>query len=722
MKHLLLLAVSFFIGAAIFSQNTFSIIVKDKESGNTVPDVSLKVRGSNAGRSTDKNGLAKFNSLSPGKYILDLTSVGYAPDSLEVNIPDTILHEVFLSPDKKELEEVVIISSTRNDTKIENSPLKVEVLGKEEMDEESSIKPGNIASILGDVSGIQIQQSSAVSGNANIRIQGLDGRYTQILRDGMPLYEGFSGGFGILSIPPLDLKQIELIKGSASTLYGGGAIGGLINMISKRPTNKQEAIVTINQTTLKETNLNTYLSKRSKYIGYTLFAGYTHIGASDVNKDQLSDVADLDAILIHPKLFIYPDTKTNMQLGYNGAFEKRKGGDMLVLQSKPDAIHKYFEENKTTRHTGEFIIERSMANRIRGSIKSSISSFNRDILSNTHFFRAQQVNYFSELSLFIPRDKMDWVLGINTTGDKFIKKPSDNIPLNNFSNNTVGVFAQYGLHFFEHTTLETGLRYDHTDHYGNFILPRLAFFHRFNETWATRLGFGMGYKIPNALAQQNIEYDLDKIQPIRQDVNAEISYGYNAEVNFKKKFGEDNSLFINQAFFLTQIQKPVIVAEDMNGNVNFINAAKSIVTKGTDTYVSVTLKDIELYVGYTFTLAKRNYLPANSYIPLTPKNRFAFTAVYNIENLWRYGLEGSFTGPQYRDNDSRTPGYFFLAGMIERKFGKHFSLVLNGENLLDYRQSKYEPLFIGTITNPQFKPLWAPIDGIVVNLALRIKL
>src|SRR5690606_37458261 len=120
--------------------------------------------------------------------------------------------------------EVIVVSSTRNNQRIENSPLKVEVLGHEEMDEESAIKPAGIASILGDVSGVQIQQSSAINGNANIRIQGLDGRYTQILKDGMPLYDGFSGGFGILSIPPLDLKQVELIKGFASTLYGGGAI------------------------------------------------------------------------------------------------------------------------------------------------------------------------------------------------------------------------------------------------------------------------------------------------------------------------------------------------------------------------------------------------------------------------------------------------------------------------------------------------------------------
>jgi outer membrane receptor for ferrienterochelin and colicins len=96
-----------------------------------------------------------------------------------------------------------------------------------------------------------------------VRIQGLDGRYTQLLRDGMPLFEGFAGGFGILSIPPLDLQQIELVKGSASTLYGGGAIGGLINLISRKPKMQQEADVLLNATSLKEFNGNVFLAKRN---------------------------------------------------------------------------------------------------------------------------------------------------------------------------------------------------------------------------------------------------------------------------------------------------------------------------------------------------------------------------------------------------------------------------------------------------------------------------
>ena len=146
-----------------------------------------------------------------------------------------------------------------------------------------------------------------------------------------------------MSIPPLDLKQVELIKGSASTLYGGGAIGGLVNIISRKPTTQQEAVVSLNQTTLKETNFNTYLSKRYKKVGYTFFGGYNYQKAVDVNQDSFSDVTDLNGLVLHPRLFFYPDDKTTIIAGYTGTFEKRSGGDMQVLAGKADAIHQYFE-------------------------------------------------------------------------------------------------------------------------------------------------------------------------------------------------------------------------------------------------------------------------------------------------------------------------------------------------------------------------------------------
>ena len=121
------------------------------------------------------------------------------------------------------LSEEVLVTATRTNSRIENLPTWVEVLGAEEMEEESSIRPASIASLFGDIAGAQIQPTSPTTGNLDLRLQGLPGQYTQILRDGVPLYGGFAGSFGLLTVPPLDLKQVVLIKGTNSTLYGAGA-------------------------------------------------------------------------------------------------------------------------------------------------------------------------------------------------------------------------------------------------------------------------------------------------------------------------------------------------------------------------------------------------------------------------------------------------------------------------------------------------------------------
>lgn len=714
--RIILLSTFFLIGSFVcFSQSTLQIRVGHADSHAPLEGVTISVNGRDRTVS-DKNGLASL-MLTDGQFTLRFSSVGFQTKDTLISIPFADSLVIWLRPSSTTLGEVTVLSSTRNNQRIENAPIKVEVLGREEMEEESAIKPAGIASILGDVSGVQIQQSSAVSGNANIRIQGLDGRYTQILKDGLPLYDGFSGGFGILSIPPLDLKQVELIKGSSSTLYGGGAIGGLVNIISRTPTQKQEAVLNINQTTLKETDLSTYLSKKYKKIGYTFYTGYNFQKAVDVNKDGLSDVSGLNGWVLHPRLFFYPDEKTTLIAGYTGTFETRKGGDMLVLDSKPDAIHQYFENNRIHRNSFELSMKRSLAAHYRLEWKNSLSQFKRTVTDNQSDYTGKQLNYYSELSL----QARNLIIGINATGDRFTTL-SQPILLHNFSNNTLGAFVQQTWPLREETLLEFGLRNDYHFTYGNFLLPRVSFFHRFNEQWATRWGVGFGYKTPNALAPQNIDIPIQQIQSLPEGIKSEKSVGYNAEVNYSIKWDEEHELFINHAFFLTQLNHPILATMLPNGEYTFVNQDKSILTYGYDTYISAVINGYELYVGYTFTIAERRYLSDHAFLPLTPRNRMAFTLVKSWEEpAIRFGIEGSYTGSQHRLDNSHTPGFFFMAAMIEKKWNRHISTVLNGENLLDYRQSREEALYSGTITHPVFNALWAPIDGRVINLSVKFK-
>jgi outer membrane receptor for ferrienterochelin and colicins len=711
-----------FLSVIASAQHTLRISVQDSTTKEFLAGATVRLKGNERNAAlTNGKGIASIAGLPPGADTLEISMVGYLTHRQVFLLPDTSLHQVFLSANAKTLNDVVVVASTRGNDRIENATTKVEVLGQEDMNEESTLKPGNIASILGDVSGVQIQQSSAITGNANIRIQGLDGRYTQILRDGMPLYGGYSGGFGILSIPPLDLKQIELIKGSSSTLYGGGAIGGLVNMISRKPSFEPDASFLINQTTLKETNLNAYYAQRWKKIGFTFFGGQTFQKEVDVNKDGFSDVPNTNATVIHPTVFFYPSEHSYISLGWSGSFERRLGGDMLAIAGKQDAAHPYFEKNRLNRNILTLLSETRLANNWVLTAKGSFSNFQRNETTNSYSFNGDQKNYYSEFS-FLKRTRAHaWVGGINTTGDVFSPGASTPVPVGSFSNNVLGAFAQDTWHLLSGTKVETGLRLDHHNQYGNFLLPRIAVFQKLNSHWGARAGYGMGYITPNPLTPQNRDYTIYQIQPIPSGLKAEHSYSGNLELNYSTHFGEGGSILVNQAFFITKINDPLVGTETQAGNLLFSNGNKSLLTKGFDTYVQMQVSNWELYLGYTYTDAVRQYLPSNQFVLYTPRNRAAATLVYEVEGNWRIGLEASYNGYQYREDYSKTPAYLFMAMMAENKFGPKWSLVLNCENLLDERQSRHEALFTGPVTDPYFKTLWGPIDGRIVNLCLRFQ-
>src|SRR5690606_35987024 len=142
--------------------------------------------------------------------------------------------------------EEIILRSTRSSRTIANTPTRVDTLNHAAIDDHANVRHSNVAMILHESTGIAVQQTSATSANASIRIQGLDGRYTQILKDGFPSFGNFANGLSVLEIPPLDLKQVEIIKGPSSTLYGAGAIAGVINFVSRTPKEEQDLNILLN--------------------------------------------------------------------------------------------------------------------------------------------------------------------------------------------------------------------------------------------------------------------------------------------------------------------------------------------------------------------------------------------------------------------------------------------------------------------------------------------
>jgi len=722
-KQIFLLLIGSWCFRTLNAQNSFSCLVKDTETGEPLPSVSVVFNHAVPGFITNSDGKLDTKTVPDGKAVIQFSIVGYKTFIKELNFPlpkpDSV-YVILLERDIKEEEQVVIVASSRTESGIENLPTKVEVLGAEEVNEEVGIKPGNIASLLGDVAGIQIQQTSATTGNVEMRVQGLPGKYTQLLKDGMPLFGGYSGSFSILQIPPLDLKQIELVKGASSTLYGGGAIAGMINLISKRPKEGvYEKTILVNQSTLRESNINFYFSGRNKKTGLTLFSGANIQQAADVNKDGFSDLPKTRSFFFHPTLFIYPDQKNMIYFGYNGTFENREGGDMLVIRNRPDNIHQYFTRNKSNRHTADFFWENKLNAKDRLTLKGTSSWFDRKIETNIFGMDARQLSYFSEFSYLKKWERTDLVAGLNLTGEDFRKKLPDSTRINNYSFHTIGFFVQNDWRATSKFIIQTGFRYDHHNHYGDFALPRISLLYKISSLFSTRLGSGFGYQIPTLFSSELDERDYPALLPFQQ-VKAEKSVGANWDLNYHQKVnGWD--LTVNQALFSNRISHPIIQVINGLGEISFINASSPITTKGLETYIQVIHDELEIYLGYIYTSAKRLYDTDHPDLDLIAKNKFASIVAYEFSEHLRAGIESALTGKQYLDDGSRTPGYLFMAAMIRYDVGK-FSFVLNCENLLDYRQTRKETILIPPPQNPGFKQLWAPIDGRVVNFSVRTKL
>ncbi|MBT7225298.1 MAG: TonB-dependent receptor, partial [Gammaproteobacteria bacterium] len=277
---------------------------------------------------------------------------------------------------EEELEEI-IVTSTRSRRSFEALPTRVEVLGGEEISEKANMKPGDIRMMLNESTGIHVQQTSATSFNSSIRIQGLEGKYTQLLRDGLPLYSGFSGGLSLLQIAPLDLRQVEVIKGANSTLYGGGAIAGLVNLVTQVPTDEPELSLLMNGTSADGLDASAFYSARSGDLGSTVFTSYNMSDGYDPADIGFSAIPKFERWTINPKLFVYGDD-SELSLGISAVKESRLGGDMQYIAGDRSQAF-YFEDSSTLRLSTQLAYSRLYESGNELVLRNSVSRFRREL-------------------------------------------------------------------------------------------------------------------------------------------------------------------------------------------------------------------------------------------------------------------------------------------------------------------------------------------------------
>src|SRR5258706_5408373 len=668
----------------------------------------------------DSSGKIRIGNIPNGKQSFTVSFVGYKERTVSYNssLPDKLEIEL---EDLDENSEEVIVVATRTSRSIGSTPTRVEVLSGEEIYEEAEMRPGDIRMLLAESTGIQTQQPSATSASASIRIQGLDGRYTQILKDGFPLYTGAANGLGLLQTPPLDLRQVEIIKGSSSTLYGGGAIAGLINLISKIPNDQRELVFHINGTTAKGVDINGFYSQRFKKTGVTFFASRNSNAAYDPADITLSAIPEFERYTVNPRLFLYFSKNTQLNFGVNATFENCLGGDMKVIAGKSDNIHRYFERDKTKRLSTQLDLSHKINDKNSFSLKNSVSYFNRIITAPSYIFDGKQVSTFTEATYVHKMKKIDWVAGVNSLSDHFQEKPLSALVPRNYDQTTLGGFVQNTWNVAEWLTLETGLRGDYVFDYGFALLPRISCLFKIAPKLTSRVGGGLGYKPPAIFTEESEKLLYKNVLPIDPGINKlERSYGFNWDLNYKTTFDEI-SFSINQFFFYTYLKNPLTLIQESNGSYRFRNIPGYINTRGAETNIRLGYDDFSLYLGYTYTNAKvhsNNIVYQNQ---LTPKYRFNAVLLYETQNKWRVGSEIYYFSRQKLTDGGTGRGYWLTGLLVERTW-KRVSIYINFENFGDVRQTKFESIYTGTITDPVFKDIYAPLEGFVVNGGIKVKL
>ena len=724
MKSFYFLFVAMMFSLIANAQNEAVIVIKDAKSSEPLTGATITIKGLNKTAITDTNGVATFFDIPNGKHKIEYRYLGYKPKQDSLSFPlDSVNLVVLLEASVGEELEEVVVSSTRSSRTIANIPTRVEVIAGEELDEKANMKPGDIRMVLNESTGIQTQQTSATSANASIRIQGLDGRYTQILKDGFPLFSGAASGLGLLQTPPLDLKQVEVIKGSSSTLYGGGAIAGLVNLISKTPKEERELNVHLNGTSAGGLDLNSFYGQKFGKAGVTVFAARNSNRAYAPGNIDLTAIPEFTRYTLNPKLFLYFNNNTSLNFGINSNYENRTGGDLNYIKGNSDAIQKFFERNISSRLSSQLTINHKVGKYGQLSFKNSLSYFDRKITVPDYFFNGIQFGTFSEATFSNKINKSEWVGGLNLWTDQFKENQKTAVPLRDYNQTTFGGFVQNNIHAATWLELETGLRGDYVIDYGFSLLPRVSALIKFSDKINSRIGGGLGYKTPNIFTEESERIQYKNVLPISSQINKlERSYGLNWDVNYRTSLFNDQVAFsINHLLFYTFLNNPLALVQESTNLYKFSNSIGHIDSKGMETNVKFSYQDFKLFLGYSLTDTKIHLGDVLSQNPLTAKHRLNNVLMYEVEEKWKLGAEAYYYSKQ-KLNDGALGKPYWIFGFMAEKLWERFSLYINFENFTDTRQTRFDTIYNGSNSNPVFRDIYAPLDGFVVNGGLKLKL
>lgn len=697
-------------------QASLTLTITDHDTHEPLAGAVALIQSLSVYQTADENGTATLFDMPQGEYLVQISLVGYKTVQQTVIVDTTdIKLEIHLESEHEHIEAVTI-QATRTSRTIQKIPTRVEFIAGEELQEKALMNAANITMVLRESTGIQIQQTSTASAANSIRIQGLDGRYTQMLKDGFPLYGGYARGLSLNQIPPLDLKQFEIIKGSSSTLFGGGAIAGLVNLMSKTPEEEAKLDLQLAQTHAGGTTANVFASKQFEKLGYTLYSSGTFQQIYDPENDGYSNIPETYSMTLNPKLFYTITPNQSLWIGLNATYDQRTGGDVKAIKDANVKRLYEIENIYSTRANMQMNYDYKLSEKENIKVKGSISRF-ESLISTTHSrFEGMQQDVFSEMSYSYKAENLDWVVGINLNQNQFEEKETKNPRDQDFT--TLGLFVNDVVDFSSSFSLESGFRLDYLPEWGLFPLPRISALWKISPKLSSRLGGGLGYKVPSMFTEQAALLNYEGIGTIdNQAVDAEYSSGVNLDVDFKTVLFSSVTLSVNQMIYLTNIHRPLILVPQQGQAFAFENADDNLLSRGAETNVKLTYDDFKWFLNYSYNRTTLEFLPNSPQNILTPNHKAGSVLMYENAD-WLVGVETYYTGVQ-RLTNGFSPS-FITFGLLVQKPWSWGSVYANFENISDVRQSNLRNRSLPPFTNPHKTELFAPTDGFILTVGLII--
>lgn len=688
----------------VFSQNTVTISGRITSNNNSVPFANVYLKGTKKGAVSDENGNYKITTVTKGTYTLVASFTGYKKEQKRITVTNTDITVNFNLNENESLDEIVISGTLKPVTRLE-SPVPVEVYSTAFLKKNPT---SNIFEALQNVNGVRPQLNCNVCNTGDIHINGLEGPYTLVLIDGMPIVSGLSTVYGLSGIPNSLIEQVEIVKGPASSLYGSEAVGGLINIITKTPDRAPKFTADVYTTSWAETNVDigfkaNVTEKATVLLGLNYFNYNTPI---DNNNDNFTDVTLQDRISLFQKWSFKRKENRTFDIASRIFYEDRWGGEMQWNKSYRGGDEVYGESIYTKRF--EVLGNYQLPTKTPLFFQFSYTDHDQNSVYGDTPYLAQQRIGFSQLTWPTTYKNHDILVGIAARYNYY----NDNTPATETADEIVipSFFAQDEIAFNTKNTVLLGARYDYDKRHGNIFTPRIAYRYKPNAESIFRINAGTGFRVVNLFTEEHAALTGSRDVIVASELKPERSYNIN--LNYLRKMYTKSSIMItlDASVWYTYFNNIILPDYDTNPNqIIYDNLNGSATTKGmslnTDFVFSNGLKTT---IGATYQDVSNEDNGVKTQQILTEK----FSANWGVTyKLHKYDLSIDYTGnlygpmrlPLLGDLDPRqeySPTWSIQNIQFTYDGFSDFECYAGVKNLLNWTPNKGNPFIIARADDP----------------------